>query len=99
MRRLRAWLVRLRGTLAPRPDDFAAEIDSHLQLHIDDNLRAGMPPAAARRDALLKLGGLAQTQERYRDRQGIPALDALRQDLVFALRMLRKNPASRPRRF
>jgi predicted permease len=92
MRRLRAWLVRLRGTLAPRPDDFAAEIDSHLQLHIDDNLRAGMSPAAARRDALLKLGGLAQTQERYRDRQGIPALDALRQDLVFALRMLRKSP-------
>jgi putative ABC transport system permease protein len=92
MRRWRALLVRLRKTLSPRDDEFTAEIDSHLQLHIDDNLRAGMTPDEARRDALLKLGGVAQTQERYRDRQGIPALDALRQDLVSAVRVLRKNP-------
>ncbi len=37
----------------PRQDaEFAAELDSHLQLHIEDNLRAGMTPQAARRDAL-----------------------------------------------
>jgi putative ABC transport system permease protein len=92
MRRLRALLLRLRETLSPRPDDFAAEIDSHLQLHIDDNLRAGMTPDEARRHALICLGGPAQTQERYRDQHGIPALDALRQDLVSAVRVLRKNP-------
>ena len=92
MRRLRALLLRLRETLSPRPDDFAAEIDSHLQLHIDDNLRAGMTPDQARRHALICLGGPAQTQERYRDQLGIPALDALRQDLASAVRVLRKNP-------
>ncbi len=92
MRRWRALLRRLRQTLSPRPDDFAAEIDSHLQLHIDDNLRAGMTPDQARRHALICLGGPAQTRERYRDQHGIPALDALRQDLVSAVRVLRKNP-------
>jgi putative ABC transport system permease protein len=92
MRRLRALLVRFRETLSPRPDEFADEIDSHLQLHIDDNLRAGMTPDEARRHALIRLGGVAQTRERYRDRHGIPALDALRQDLVSAVRVLRKNP-------
>lgn len=38
--------------------EFAAELESHLQLHIEDNLRGGMAPEAARRDALLKLGGM-----------------------------------------
>jgi predicted permease len=91
MRRLRALLLRLRGTLSPRRDDFGAELESHLQLHIDDNLRAGMTPDEARRNALLRLGGVVQTRERYRDRHLIPALDALQQDLVYAVRALRKD--------
>jgi hypothetical protein len=92
MRRLRALLLRLRETLFSRADDFAAEVESHLQLHIDDNLRAGMTLDEARRNAVLRLGGMAQTRERYRDRHGIPALDALQQDLVYAVRALRKTP-------
>jgi len=46
--------------------DLAAELESHLQLHIDDNLRAGMTPAEARRAALLKLGGVEATREACR---------------------------------
>jgi putative ABC transport system permease protein len=45
----------------------------------------------ARRDALIRLGGLDATKERYRDRRGVPLLDTLRQDLVYAARTLRKN--------
>jgi len=56
------------------------------------NIRAGMTPADARRDALITLGGVEATKERYRDRRGLPMLDALRQDLVYAVRVLRKNP-------
>ena len=44
-----AW-ARLRGLFAGDDRDSAAELESHLQFHIDDNLRAGIPPA--RRDAL-----------------------------------------------
>ncbi len=68
------------------------ELASHISLHIEDNLRAGMTPGEARRDALMKLGGLEQTKESYRESRGLPFLEALSQDLRFALRMLRKSP-------
>ena len=63
MRSIRAWFVRLAGVFngASRDAELAAELESHLQLHIDDNVRAGMTPEAARRDALIKLGGLDAT--------------------------------------
>ena len=94
MRRLRGWMLRLAGLLpnARREREFADEIEGHLQMHIDDNLRAGMTPDEARRDAILKLGGVEPTKEAYRDRSTIPFLDNLAQDLRFAFRQLRKNP-------
>jgi predicted permease len=94
MRRLRAWFSRL-GELfgrRRREQDFAAEMNSHLQLHIEDNLRAGMSPVQARREALMKLGGIEQTKENYRERRGLPLLEVFFQDLRFGARMLRKNP-------
>ncbi len=72
--------------------ELSAELESHLQMHIEDNLRAGMTPEEARRQALIKLGGVEQTKEKYRDRRGLPWLETLLQDLRFGLRMLRKNP-------
>src|SRR5258708_2259490 len=90
MRAMRAWLLRLGASLTgpARPSDVADELNSHLAFHIDDNVRAGMTPAEARRTALLKLGGLAQTAESVRDRRGLPMLDTLWQDLVYAARVL-----------
>jgi predicted permease len=75
-----------------RERELAAEIESHLQLHIEDNLRAGMSRAQARREALMKLGGVEQTKEIYRDRRGLPLLETILQDLRFAARTLLKNP-------
>ncbi|MBI3492593.1 MAG: ABC transporter permease, partial [Acidobacteria bacterium] len=94
MRGLRAFVIRLAGLFtASRHDrEFADELASHLQLHIDDNLRAGMTPEEARRAVLMKLGGVEATKERYRDQRGLPVFDALRQDLSCAARVLRKNP-------
>src|SRR5882724_6037107 len=94
MRNLRAWFLRLGGLFRPeRPDrEFSQEIESHLQMHIDDNLRSGMTPEEARRSALMRLGGIAQAEENYRDRRGIPVLETLAQDLRFAVRMLLKDP-------
>jgi putative ABC transport system permease protein len=95
MRRLRAWARRLVASLARarHERDMAAELDSHLQMHIDDNIRAGMSPAAARRHAVLALGGIEAAKERYRDRRGLPFVDSMRQDVAYALRALRKNPS------
>ena len=94
MRRLRALFIRLAGLFRKdrRERDLADEMESHLQMHIEDNQRAGMSAAEARRQALIKLGGVEQTKEVYRDRRGLPFLETLFQDLRFAARMLRKNP-------
>jgi predicted permease len=94
MRRLRAWFVRLGGLFNKERSGhaFAQEMESHLQMHIDDNVRSGMTADEARRNALIKLGGVAQTKEIYGERRGIPAVETLLQDLRFAVRMLLKNP-------
>ena len=94
MKRQRAWLSRLGELFAKRrrEQELSAEMDSHLQLHIDDNLRAGMSPAQARREAVMKLGGIEQTRQAYRERRGLPVLETLLQDFRYGLRMLSKNP-------
>ncbi len=94
MRRVRALVLRAAALVrGGRTDaEFAAELDSHLQLHISDNLRAGMTPDAARRAALVRLGGVTQTREAYRDRERLAGLDTVRQDLGYAIRVLRQNP-------
>ena len=51
-----------------------------------------MTPEEARREALLKLGGLEQTKQIYRERGTVPALEALGHDVRFAFRQLRKRP-------
>jgi predicted permease len=94
MRSGRSWLVRLAGTFhSGRSEaELSAELESHLQLHIADNVRAGMTPEEARRAALLKLGGVEQTKEAYRERRGLPWVQTIWQDLRFGLRTLRKSP-------
>ena len=94
MRPLRAWLARFTGLFHQEQHDreLAVELETHLQMHVDDNLRAGMRPEEARRRALIKLGGLEQTKEQYRDRRGFHGFEILVQDVWFGLRMLRKNP-------
>ncbi|HEV8385177.1 MAG TPA: ABC transporter permease [Candidatus Acidoferrales bacterium] len=94
MRAIRAFFLRLGGLfLKERRDrDLAEEIESHLLLHVEDNLQAGMNAEDARREALLKFGGIESIKEQYRDRRSLPLLESLAQDLRYALRVLRKNP-------
>jgi predicted permease len=94
MRALRAWLLRLWAMFRRAPGDvqLSEELASHVQMHIEDNLRRGMSAQEARREALMKLGGVAQTEERYRERRGLPIVEVLLQDLRFGASMLRKNP-------
>ena len=94
MRRLRAFWVRL-GALFGKEDaerELTEEMESHLQMHIADNLHAGMTAEEARRQAMIKLGGVEATKEIYRQRRGLPLLETLIQDFRYGLRALRKNP-------
>lgn len=93
MKRLRAWLLRLGGVLpnGRRERELEAEIQAHLQLHTDDNLRSGMTLEEARREAVLRLGGVESTKQAYREGSTIPLLGNFLQDVRFAVRQLRKN--------
>jgi hypothetical protein len=89
-----ASLLRFIGLLRGGGDrEIAAELESHLELHIADNIRAGMTPDEARRRALVALGGMAQARERYRDGIRLAWIDALLKDLQTGLRTLRQNAA------
>lgn len=94
MRWLRAWAVRFSGLRGKeqREREMQAEFESHIAMHIADNLRAGMTAHEARRQAMLRLGGIEPLKEAYRERSTAPFLEHLMLDLRFALRQLRKSP-------
>jgi len=94
IRQIRGWLARLISLLSrkQREREFAEELESHLAMHVEDNLRAGMSPEEARRQALIKLGGVTFTQELYREQRGVPMLETFWQDLRYGARMLLKTP-------
>jgi putative ABC transport system permease protein len=94
MRGLRAWFNRLVGLVRKEQgeQEFAAEVESHLQMHIEENRRAGMSDEEARREALVKLGGVEATRQIYRERRGLPVVETVLRDFRFAARTLRKNP-------
>jgi predicted permease len=90
---LRAWFARVAGLFGRerRDRELAQELASHLDLHAEENVRAGMSRQEARRQALIKLGGVEATKELYRERRGLPFVETLWQDLRFAARTLGKD--------
>jgi len=68
------------------------EMEEHIALQTEENLRAGISAVEARRQAVLKFGGVGTIREEYHAEQGLPLLENLAQDLRFALRMLMKAP-------
>jgi predicted permease len=95
MSALRRFLTRLANTAMRRRNDerLREEFAEHLALETAANLRSGMLPAEARRQALLKFGAVESLKEEFRDQQGLPLLESLLQDTRHALRRLRNAPA------
>ncbi|HKQ87296.1 MAG TPA: ABC transporter permease [Candidatus Acidoferrales bacterium] len=92
--RIQALASRVCGLVHSRrlDDDFAQELDSHLVMLTEENIRKGMSPEDAKRAARLKLGSDASLRETHHDQRTFPWLESVAQDVRFALRMLRKNP-------
>jgi macrolide transport system ATP-binding/permease protein len=89
--------VRLGGMFSPARREragreFEEEIESHLAMHVEDNVRAGMTPAQARREAVMKLGGVEAARQARREGVIVVRMESLWQDVRYALRQLRKTP-------
>jgi len=94
MRRLIAWCSRLIGSIGGgrRDDEMRDELAFHLDMQEQLERRRGAGPEDARRRAAMRLGGADQVTESVRDQRGLPWVDQLRQDTVYAARMLRRDP-------
>ncbi len=92
---LRQALNRLRAFFRKEPldSDLDREMAAHLNLAIEENLERGMSVEEARRQALVRFGGVERTKEQHREARGLPALDILMQDLRYAFRTLRRDRA------
>jgi len=95
MSRLRGIAVRLGGLFfaGGREREWRAEFESHVALHVEDNLRAGMSAEEARRQALVEFGGLEAAQDSMRDQASYLWLDTALRDIRYAFRGLRRSPA------
>ena len=71
--------------------DFQQELDAHLDLLTEDNIRRGLPPDEARRQAAVRLGAASSLRSQHRDVRGLPIIEDLAQDLRFAARLMRKE--------
>jgi predicted permease len=92
MSKARAFLLRLASTFQKDESGLEQELQTHLEMHTRENMERGMNAEQARRNAVMKLGGIEQTKEIYHDRKSLPVLEVFFQDLRYGLRMLRKNP-------
>src|SRR5215472_17051190 len=69
-----------------------AEIHSHVEMRIADNIAAGMSPEEARRNALIRFGNRTVMRERMTAMDAATAFDVLGRDLRYAARQLRRSP-------
>ena len=94
MKFLRRFLIRLSNfaTMRSANQRLQEEIAEHLAFQTEENLRAGMAPAEARRQAALKLGASQAIREYHHAEQSLPFVENLLQDLRYAVRMLLRSP-------
>ncbi|HEY3928793.1 MAG TPA: ABC transporter permease [Candidatus Koribacter sp.] len=93
--KVREFFSRAFGSASKRQNEaeFSQQLAGDLALEVDRNLKNGMAPDEARRQAILKFGGLEQTRQGYREQSSLPFFEVLQQDVRFAVRQFAKNPA------
>jgi macrolide transport system ATP-binding/permease protein len=94
MKFLKRFFARLTSFTTRRAQDerLREEFEEHITLQTAENIRAGLSPVEARRQAMLKFGGLEAIKQDYRAKRGLPFVENVVQDVRFALRSLRHTP-------
>ena len=94
MRAFRRFFTRLVSSIVRLRDEqrLREEVEEHLTLQTAANLRAGLSPVEARRQAVLKFGAVEAIKEAYRDQRGLPSLEMQLQHVRYGLRQLRNHP-------
>ena len=94
MRHLKRMWARIGNFVMGRRSDerLREEMADHLAQQAEENMRAGMSAAEARRQAALKFGAVGAIRETYQTEVSLPFIETLLQDLRYALRMLWRSP-------
>src|SRR6202045_908234 len=94
MRFLRRFFTRLVNSAARRAQGqrLREEVEVHIALQTEENLRAGLSPAEARRHAMLKFGGVEAMKQDYQAERGLLFIENLLGDLRNAGRTLCRMP-------
>ena len=92
---LKQFTARLRAFFRARDldRDFEQELNSHVAMLTEENIRRGMAHEEARRSALIRVGAGGSIKEQHRETRGLPALETVWRDVRHALRMLGRAPA------
>jgi hypothetical protein len=92
MKALRRFAARLLSSVTRQGDEarLQEELEAHLSMQTTDNVRAGLPPVEASRQARLKFGSVEAARAEYRAGQSLPILDDLFQDVRHTFRYLRR---------
>ena len=88
------WMQRVVNLVRSRELDqgLEEELRFHLDARIQDNIRAGMAPREARRDAVRRFGNQTLAKELTREADMFSSIETLGHDAGYAFRSLRKNP-------
>jgi predicted permease len=94
VRLVRRFLIRLLNFATRQSADqrLQEEIAEHMAFQTEENLRAGMTPIEARRQAAIKLGSAEAIREYYQAEESLPFFENLLFDLRYAVRMLLRSP-------
>jgi predicted permease len=83
--------VRAFGKKSELDADLEAELATHLEMAIEENIALGLSAREARRQALVRFGGVQQAREQHREARGLMKLDILLQDIRYTLRTLGRD--------
>ena len=88
----RIWLARMAAMFQKNrlERELDQDIQEHLRMATEENLRCGMSPREAADAARRSFGGPEPMKEEFRDQRGIPVLETLGRETRIAFRSLRR---------